>query len=120
MPMRVLRHFFVVALLSACGAGAQATNGASSADGTGTGDSDSQGLGDGESGSEAGPKGPDCSDGTCFSCGDGFCPKGFYCDRKSGGCSWLPECAQEASCACVSRVLSDCSCTEDSGGVYCD
>ena len=26
-----------------------------------------------------------CGDGTCFECGAGLCPKGFYCDEKASG-----------------------------------
>jgi hypothetical protein len=76
--------------------------------------------GDFSSEAEPGPTGPDCSDGTCFVCGDGMCPVGFYCDeRASGGsaCSWLPECADNASCACVTGVLgASCTCDERAGG----
>src|SRR5690606_21298991 len=64
--------------------------------------------------------GPDCSDGTCFVCGDGMCPMGFYCDEQATGgaaCSWLPECAETASCDCVQEVLgSSCSCEVDASG----
>lgn len=70
------------------------------------------------------PEAPSCDDGTCFSCGDGICPKGFYCDQKAPGgpaCSWLPDCAKQASCSCVQHVLgSGCSCNEKNGGVYVD
>jgi len=37
-----------------------------------------------------------CADGTCFACGAGYCPTGFYCDESAKGgasCSWLPSCA---------------------------
>jgi hypothetical protein len=77
---------------------------------------------------EDGPGGDDgatgsvsrCADGTCFECGSGLCPKGFYCDEKAPGgpaCGWLPECAAVATCACVEQVLgADCSCTEKGVG----
>lgn len=60
-----------------------------------------------------------CADGSCFACGSGLCPAGFYCDESAAGgpgCSWLPECAPKSSCACIDRVLSDCSCSESNGG----
>ncbi len=66
---------------------------------------------------------PRCSDGACFECGSGICPKGFYCDEKAGGCGWLPECASNASCGCVKAGLGgSCSCEERAGGSYvkCD
>ncbi len=70
------------------------------------------------------PQAPSCDDGTCFPCGDGICPKGFYCDRKAAGgpaCSWLPDCAKQVSCDCVTKTLgSGCSCNADNGGVYVD
>lgn len=63
--------------------------------------------------------GPDCSDGTCFVCGDGSCPLGAYCDEGSGACAWLTECSGTPSCACLSRVLGDgCSCSESGGGPH--
>lgn len=65
-----------------------------------------------------GPVDP-CADQSCFRCGDGICPKGFYCDEKAGACAWLPECPSEASCSCVKEGAGDgCSCEERSGGVY--
>ena len=61
-----------------------------------------------------------CEDGTCFRCGEGICPTGFYCDEGAQGgaaCSWLPSCAARASCACIERALgSGCSCQESGGG----
>lgn len=80
---------------------------------------------DGASGT-ARPAGPDCSDQTCFPCGDSMCPVGFYCDEKANGgpaCGWLPECAASASCSCVTSVLgSGCSCDDANGGpsVVCE
>src|SRR5688500_13534287 len=49
------------------------------------------------------PRRPSCEDSTCFECGSGICMTGFYCDEGAQGgsaCSWLPECAGKASCAC--------------------
>ncbi|MEZ4221895.1 MAG: hypothetical protein R3B13_13260 [Polyangiaceae bacterium] len=67
---------------------------------------------------------PACNDEGCFPCGEGLCPKGFYCDQQAPGgpaCSWLPECAAEPTCACLSKSLgSECSCSEKSSGVYCE
>jgi hypothetical protein len=63
-----------------------------------------------------------CHDETCFVCGEAMCLKGFYCDQALGGgpaCSWLPECAKEASCSCLKSVFgSACSCEERDNGVY--
>ncbi|HYQ15522.1 MAG TPA: hypothetical protein VEQ58_07190, partial [Polyangiaceae bacterium] len=50
-------------------------------------------------------KGPSCDDGTCSVCGNGICPTGWYCDEKTSACSWLAECAEKPTCACVKRVL---------------
>jgi hypothetical protein len=66
-----------------------------------------------------------CADGSCFACGSGFCPAGFYCDESASGgpgCGWLPTCAPKATCACVELVLSDCSCKESDGATHvtCD
>jgi hypothetical protein len=72
------------------------------------------------------PKSATCDDGTCSPCGSGICPTGWYCDEKASGggaCSWLTECADKPSCACVTRALgSTCKCREESGGlkVACD
>src|SRR5258707_10172659 len=60
-----------------------------------------------------------CTDGTCFPCGSGYCPNGFYCDLGTKGgaaCGWLPACAKEASCACVTRAFGACTCATESGG----
>lgn len=62
-----------------------------------------------------------CADGSCFACGSGVCPAGFYCDESAQGgpgCSWLPTCAPKASCACIERVLTDCSCSESDGAPH--
>src|SRR5690606_16148049 len=65
------------------------------------------------------PDGPDCSDGTCFTCGEGICPVGAYCDNEAAGgsaCAWLPECSGAPSCSCITKVLSGCTCDESAGG----
>jgi hypothetical protein len=63
-----------------------------------------------------------CDDGTCFECGDGMCPSGFYCDESAAGgaaCSWLPTCAAQATCKCVRKALGGgCSCEERAGGTF--
>ena len=110
--------------LGACGGATTGTPGATpgtdspSSDGE-PGQSDPEGEE-----SSAAPPTPRCDDGSCFLCGEGMCPKGFYCDEKAAGgaaCSWLPECAAQPSCGCLSKVLgADCACSEKSGGVYCD
>ena len=109
-------------LACACGGGTQApAKDADDADeATEAGSSDAPASAGESASAEAGPTGPDCSDQTCFPCGESMCPVGFYCDEKSSGgpaCSWLPECAEAASCACVTAVLgSSCSCDDASGG----
>lgn len=66
------------------------------------------------------PAGPDCSDGTCFVCGSGVCPKGAYCDAgapSGGACAWVAECPGEPSCACLKKTLgAGCSCEAAEGG----
>jgi hypothetical protein len=61
-----------------------------------------------------------CDDGTCFTCGDGLCPKGAYCDQDAqggGACAWLSECPASPSCACLTKVLgATCNCDESDGG----
>ena len=65
------------------------------------------------------PRGPNCDDGTCSTCGSGICPAGWYCDESAPGgaaCAWLKECAEKASCGCVTKVLgSACKCRDESG-----
>jgi hypothetical protein len=64
-------------------------------------------------------RGPSCDDGTCSVCGSGICPVGWYCDESAPGgaaCSWLKECAEKATCSCVTRVLgAACKCRDESG-----
>lgn len=62
-----------------------------------------------------------CADGSCFACGSGFCPPGFYCDEGAQGgaaCAWLPECAPKMTCDCIERVVSGCSCSERGGAPH--
>jgi hypothetical protein len=62
-----------------------------------------------------------CTDGTCFPCGNGYCPNGFYCDLGTKGgaaCSWLPACAKDASCTCVTRAFGSCTCATEGGGAH--
>jgi hypothetical protein len=127
----------LVLLLPQCGGGTttgaepksaadDAKGSSDSSDGSSKNDSDED-----ESASEtvAAPeksKGPSCDDGTCSKCGSGICPAGWYCDEKANGggaCSWLTECADKPTCACVTRVLgASCKCHEDNGAlkVACD
>jgi len=61
----------------------------------------------------------DCSDGTCFPCGEGECPQGAYCDREGTAgpaCAWLAECPGQPSCSCIQRVLgARCTCESANG-----
>lgn len=72
---------------------------------------------DSEDGEEAEPaRGPNCDDGTCGLCAGSLCPTGWYCDEGVKACSWLRECTDKASCACVTRVLgASCKCSEEGG-----
>lgn len=101
-----------------CGGGGGSGPAENPSSGSGSGGGDTA---DG-SGGQTGPSGPDCSDGTCALCGDGMCPKGFYCDEngpEGPACQWLPECAEEATCGCVGEALGDaCTCEERGAGVF--
>lgn len=120
----------LVFALAQPGCGSSSASNAKSADDANTEGEDSSTSSDGSSNydgeSSSGPSGPDCSDGTCFVCGEGLCPQGFYCDAGAGGgpaCSWLPECADTATCGCIEKVLgSGCSCDDSGDGphVTCD
>jgi hypothetical protein len=104
-----------------CACGGASTEGPASADDVDeSGDSESFEAGEGPA--SAGPSGPDCSGGTCFSCGESMCLPGYYCDHDVAGgpaCSWLPECVESASCDCVKKVLGkSCDCEERNGGTY--
>jgi len=118
----------LLVLAGACGGGsaAPAKDADDADDASEVGSSDTASAASDDESVEAGPTGPDCSDQTCFPCGEGMCPVGFYCDEKANkgpACSWLPECADAASCSCVTSVLgSSCSCDDASGGphVTCD
>ena len=82
-------------------------------------DAEAEAEGSEEAGAAPSGESDPCADGSCFACGSGQCPAGFYCDESAAGgpgCSWLPECAPKSSCACLGRVLSGCSCSESNGG----
>ena len=67
------------------------------------------------------PKGPDCSDGSCFRCGKGICLPGFFCDESTlnANCQSLYKCARVASCGCIQEALgANCTCAEREGGFY--
>lgn len=102
----------------ACGGG-QAGPGAHSPGESG--EADGEGAGLGESGARGTPESR-CADDACFVCGEGLCPRGYYCDGDASGgpaCGWLPECAQKATCDCVTGVLgASCRCEERDGGVF--
>ena len=61
-----------------------------------------------------------CDDGSCFPCGDAYCPPGWYCDESAKGgpaCGWLPECAKKPTCGCVKKIFSG-GCEEKNGGLF--
>ncbi|MBI5536770.1 MAG: hypothetical protein HY898_28880 [Deltaproteobacteria bacterium] len=67
------------------------------------------------------PQLPSCDDGTCFACGDGICPTGFYCESNKGvtGCASHPSCPKNPTCDCMRTTLQRdprCKC-EDRKGV---
>ncbi len=71
--------------------------------------------------------GVECADGSCFTCGQAVCLRGFYCavGRLGRGCAWLPSCPGTPTCACIGAALHDepnCACQEKEGGVFvaCD
>jgi hypothetical protein len=130
-----LSCFAMILLLPQCGGGTatsaepkSSADSAESRDAAGHGsatEDDNESATSTNSASEK-PQGPSCDDGTCSLCGSGICPSGWYCDEKASGggaCSWLTECAEKPTCACVTRVLgSKCKCREEGGGlkVACD
>jgi hypothetical protein len=113
---------------AACGGSTPAAESPGSADGSSAesgGDAESasgeSSDGDGESSAAAEPAKPSCDDGTCSPCGDALCPSGWYCDESAPGgpaCGWLPECAGKATCSCVKRAFSGCSCEDQSGSAH--
>lgn len=124
----------LVLLLPQCGGGTAAGGSLKSAadgsqnsedSGEGSGESlakqDDDGTASSESSTASKSRGVNCDDGTCSKCGSGICPAGWYCDEKASGggaCSWLTECADKPSCACVTRVLgASCACREEGGGL---
>lgn len=126
--------FAFILLLAACGGGASTGSEPKTvleqAEGSDSPSEGHESAGEGEAKDDGAKaelaRGPSCDDGTCSSCGNGICPAGWYCDEKAGGggaCSWLTECADKATCACVTRVLgAACKCREEGGGlkVACD
>jgi hypothetical protein len=117
-PARTLPAIFLV--LAACG-GAQTAPGAAPA-GSAAGESSTASAARPDR-----PRGPACTEGSCFACGEGVCLPGSYCETDKGkqGCAWSPKCASKSSCACLAPMLkaeASCRCEEKQGGVYvtCD
>ena len=111
LPLSLL---LMLPLTAVPGCGGGSTRGADSPEGS----SSKDGYGD-YGGSDTASE---CADGTCFACGDSYCPDGFFChDNAPGGagCSWLPECAETTTCSCVEAALGDgCTCEEREGGIH--
>jgi hypothetical protein len=83
-------------------------------------DEEEEGGAEGPAEEQARPADP-CADGSCFACGSGFCPPGFYCDESAQGgpgCAWLPACAPKMTCACIESEVSGCSCSESGGAPH--
>ncbi len=63
----------------------------------------------------------DCSDATCFKCGQALCLQGFYCDESASvaNCQWLAKCGKAGGCGCIQAALgASCTCTERNGGTF--
>jgi hypothetical protein len=120
--------WLLLSLVGACGgttpsadAPGSKGDGASESGGDSESGSSEGAEGDGESSASAEPAKPSCDDGTCSPCGDALCPSGWYCDESAPGgpaCGWLPECASKASCSCVKRAFSGCSCEDQAGSAH--
>jgi hypothetical protein len=69
---------------------------------------------------------PLCEDSACFTCGDGICPVGYYCERSKKGaplaCASAAKCAEKPTCACLKPLIAGCSCEDKQGGplVQCE
>jgi hypothetical protein len=122
----LLVSLLLVAVLPQCGgaagpepkaAGAEDSESSDRSKGADEGESDKND--EGPSAAEEKSHGPSCDDGTCSLCGSGICPAGWYCDESAPGgaaCAWLKECAEKATCGCVTKVLgSSCKCRDESG-----
>ncbi|HEX2882618.1 MAG TPA: hypothetical protein VHO25_24025 [Polyangiaceae bacterium] len=119
--------FLTATALLACG-GQGAGSGASAADTTNSSDSSQESSGeddssDGEASSSSGSSASStsrpvsaraaCATGACTECGEGACPPGMFCVKSGGGagCSWFPECGNNADCGCIDKHLaSGCRC----------
>ena len=118
---RVRPSFFAIialvisAALFSCGGAQQAKASATSAR-----DSDSVSTGPA---APPPPQLPSCDDGSCFRCGDGICPSGFYCESNGGmtGCQWSTQCAKAPTCSCLRPALQAdprCSCEDRNGAAF--
>jgi hypothetical protein len=128
MAARTLLASMMCAWLVSCGGQG---SGAASADSTGSGDSsDDSTEGDDSSDSEGESAESDssgasrssstravtratCASGGCSECGEGACPPGMFCIKSGAntGCSWFPECGNNADCNCISKHIgSNCRC----------
>jgi hypothetical protein len=113
-------------LAISCGGGggskpAESASGSEEGDTRGSAEDGDEGGAEAEEAATAAPRRMSCDDGTCSPCGEGFCLAGWYCDETAKGgpsCGWLRECPEKASCACLNRVFSTCSCEEKTGGVH--
>ena len=108
---------FVLALLGlACGSAASKPADSPSGKGDATGAATGSSTPVAEA--PAGPRKPSCTDGSCFECGEGICPTGFYCETAGSSapaCAWAAACAQKATCACLGPPTKGCTCEERSG-----
>lgn len=64
------------------------------------------------------PPADPCQAGICTPCGESVCLPGFYCDERESACAWLPQCAEQPSCACITSALPGCECDERQGAIY--
>ncbi len=124
MSLRVPEAPVIAALLALASCGGASSQPASAPHGADarSGNAATDGASSDQGGEPVDPAAELCSDGSCFRCGDGVCPAGYYCDDKApagAACGWLPECAKTADCACIQSALgSGCHCDNQGGGVH--
>ena len=110
-----------LAMVSSCGGGSSAPGARAPTEASEEEGMASEEPGSSSSSSEGQSEAPRCEDGTCSPCGDAVCPTGYYCDEgvSPAVCSWLPECAREPSCNCLTRRLGNaCACEARDNGLY--
>jgi hypothetical protein len=114
MRQLIISTFVLITLTQACGGAAPAAK-------PGVHRHIEESTASKDSDREPASTGPDCSDGTCFKCGQALCLTGFFCDASAAPetCQWLPRCGKGAGCTCIQQTLgARCTCYERDGGLY--